>query len=192
MNYHNIVHDDMNNGDGIRVTLFCSGCTHACPGCHNPVTWDKNSGIPFDEAAKEELFAELSKDYISGVTLSGGDPMATFNRKDMLSLCQEIKEKFPNKTIWMYTGYTLDALKEQGAWNDFSKYVDVLVDGPFVEEKKSVSYEWAGSTNQRVLRKESGFEVNTSDKTELNEWLSQGSEKGCCNNDLGYEDDYGR
>ncbi len=192
MNYHNIVRDDMNNGDGIRVTLFVSGCTHQCPGCHNPQTWDKDSGIPFDEAAKEELFAELSKPYVSGVTFSGGDPMAVFNRGEVLGLLKVIKEHFPDKTVWMYTGYTIEALKEQGAWEKFSPYVDVLVDGPFVKGKASVSYEWAGSVNQRVLRNESGFTVNTSDKTQYSEWLSQGREKGCCNNDIGYEDEYGR
>lgn len=189
MNYHNIVRDDMNNGDGIRVTLFVSGCTHQCPGCHNPQTWDKDSGIPFDEAAKEELFAELSKLYVSGVTLSGGDPMAVFNRWEVFGLIKDIKERFPDKTVWLYTGYTIEALKDQRVWDKFSPYVDVLVDGPFVKDRASVSYEWAGSVNQRVLRKESGFTVNTSDKTEECEWTPQGTEKGCCNGDIGYDDE---
>lgn len=198
MNYHNIVHDDMNNGDGIRVTLFCSGCTHQCPGCQNPQTWDKDSGIPFDSSAREELFAELAKPYVDGVTLSGGDPMAVFNQYDMWELCKEIKEKFPNKTIWMYTGYTLDALRKNGVWDNFKDYIDVLVDGPFVEEKKSVSYEWAGSTNQRVLRKESNFEVNTSDKTELVAWQEKYGNAvvgqhcvTCGASDIGYDDENG-
>lgn len=166
MNYHNIVHDDFNNGDGIRVTLFESGCTHACPGCHNQGTWDKNSGIPFDEAAKEELFEQLSQNYIDGITFSGGDPFAPFNREETLALMKEIKEKFPNKTIWVYTGFTKEQLTMQGFWDNAKPFIDVLVDGRFVESLKSVSYEWAGSTNQRVLRKESDFTINTSDKTE--------------------------
>ena len=166
MNYHNIVHEDMNNGDGLRVTLFCSGCTHQCPGCHNPETWDKESGIPFDEAAKEELFNELSKDYIDGVTFSGGDPLAPFNREHNLGLMKEIKEKFPDKTVWVYTGFTKEQLTMQGFWDEVKPYVDVLVDGRFVLDKRSEAYEWAGSTNQRVLRKESDFTINTSEHTE--------------------------
>lgn len=165
MNYHNIVKDDFLNGDGIRTTLFCSGCTHACPGCHNPETWRKDSGIKFDEEAKQELFDSLKHDYIDGVTLSGGDPFSVFNRGEMLELMKEIKEKFPEKTVWVYTGYTREELEIQGFWEEAKPYVDVLVDGKFKRDLADVSYEWAGSTNQRVLRKESDFMVNTSAKT---------------------------
>lgn len=211
MNYHNIVKDDMNNGDGIRVTLFVAGCEHHCKGCQNPQTWDKDSGIPFDSSAREELLAELAKPYIDGVTLSGGDPMALYNRHAILELCKEVKEKFPGKTIWIYTGYTLGDLEAEGrtydkrpsvqipGWEAFSKYVDVLVDGPFVEEKKSISYEWAGSTNQRVLRRESNFEVNTSDKTETLAWQEKYGNAvvgrhcvTCGASDIEYNDDYER
>ena len=97
MRYHNITKDDMLNGDGLRVVLWVSGCTHACPECHNPVTWDINGGLPFDEAAKKELFAELAKPYVSGVTLSGGDPLIPQNVDDVSALIDEIKEKFPQK-----------------------------------------------------------------------------------------------
>ena len=108
MRYHDITTDDMKNGSGLRVVLWVSGCEHKCPGCHNPVTWDINDGLVFDDAAKLELFSELEKSYISGVTFSGGDPLHTQNREEVGKLICEIKEKFPKKTIWLYTGYNYD------------------------------------------------------------------------------------
>ena len=101
MRYHNITKDDMLNGDGLRVVLWTAGCSHCCPKCQNPVTWDPDGGLPFDEAAKEELFDELRKNYISGVTFSGGDPLYLGTRADLLDLIKEIKEKFPSKTMWL-------------------------------------------------------------------------------------------
>ena len=98
MRYHNITKDDMLNGDGLRVVLWVAGCEHHCPNCQNPVTWDINGGLEFDEAAKKEIFDELEKNYVSGITFSGGDPLHTQNRKDVGALIEEIKEKFPNKT----------------------------------------------------------------------------------------------
>ena len=189
MNYHNIVKDDFLNGDGLRVTLFCSGCTHACPGCHNPNTWDKHSGILFDAYAKQELFTALEKDYIDGVTLSGGDPFATFNRAAILELMKEIKEQYPTKTIWVYTGYKKEELEAQGFWNEIKPYLDVLVDGPFRQELLAVQYEWAGSTNQRVLRKESDFMENTSSLA-VNPHIPL--ECSCGDNDLKQEEDWER
>ena len=105
MQYHNITKDDMLNGDGLRVVLWVAGCGHACPGCHNPITWDAEGGLLFDQAAKAELFTELGKDYISGITFSGGDPLFPGNREEISELCREIRQKFPDKTIWLYTGY---------------------------------------------------------------------------------------
>ena len=104
MRYHNITKDDMLNGDGLRVVLWVAGCEHHCPNCQNPVTWDINGGLEFDEAAKKEIFDELEKNYVSGITFSGGDPLHTQNRKDVGALIEEIKEKFSNKTIWIYSG----------------------------------------------------------------------------------------
>lgn len=147
MNYHNIVHCDMRNGTGLRVTLFVSGCNHHCKGCHNPQTWDPNSGIEFDGAAKQELFAELNKDYISGVTFSGGDPLFPSNREVILSLCKEIKTLYPNKNIWLYTGYRYEQVKHL----EILKYIDVLVDGKYVEKLRSVNLPWVGSSNQKVI-----------------------------------------
>jgi len=149
MNYHNITKDDMLNGDGLRVVLWVAGCEHHCKGCQNPCTWDKDGGIPFDDNAKKEIFDQLDQNYISGITFSGGDPLATFNRKEVIAFMKEIKEKYSDKTIWCYTGYTLEELLD--AYVPLT-YVDVLVDGKFVEELRDVNYHWAGSTNQRVIR----------------------------------------
>lgn len=148
MNYHNITHDDMLNGDGLRVVLWVAGCTHHCKNCQNPETWDINGGIPFDKNAKEEIFNDLKKDYISGITFSGGDPLHPKHRKEVLELAKEIKEKFPTKTIWCYTGFLYEEVKDI----ENLKYIDVLVDGEFKEELKDVNLPWVGSSNQRVIR----------------------------------------
>lgn len=149
MNYHNILKDDMRNGDGLRVVLFVSGCEHHCKNCQNPITWDVNSGIEFGTAEMNEIWQELNKDYISGITLSGGDPLHPENREAIHFLCKWLKTEFPNKTIWCYTGYLFDQVKELPVM----EYIDVLVDGPFVQELADVTYKWAGSTNQHVWRK---------------------------------------
>lgn len=147
MRYHNITKDDMLNGDGLRVVLWVSGCEHRCKGCHNPVTWDINGGLEFDEAAKGEVFEELKKDYISGITLSGGDPLHMQNRTDVSRLIREIKDKFPNKTIWLYSGYDWEEVKDL----PLIENIDVFVDGEFVERLKDNLLLWRGSSNQRVI-----------------------------------------
>ena len=147
MRYHNITKEDMLNGDGLRSVLWVAGCSHGCKNCHNPITWDICGGIPFDEAAKEELLVSLEPDYISGITFSGGDPLHMQNRDEVGALIEEVREKYPNKTIWVYTGYTWDAVKDL----PYLKFVDVLVDGPFVEELKDVTLHWKGSANQSVI-----------------------------------------
>lgn len=147
MRYHNITKDDMLNGDGLRVVLWVSGCSHACKGCQNPITWDANGGIPFDEEAKEEIFAELSKDYVSGITFSGGDPLFPANRGAIYALIEEIHEKYPEKTMWLYTGFLWETIKELPCM----KYLDVVVDGEFEIEKLSLTAHWKGSSNQRVI-----------------------------------------
>ena len=151
MNFHNITHDDMNNGDGLRVVLWVAGCEHHCKGCQNPNTWDKQGGLPFTTKELDEIEGELSKDYISGITFSGGDPLATYNRDEVFYLMKRFKEEYPNKTVWCYTGYTLEELLSDGF--DLH-YIDVLVDGKFEESLKDITYHWAGSTNQRILRKQ--------------------------------------
>ena len=148
MNYHNIKHDDMNNGDGIRVTLFVSGCNHHCKGCQNPQTWSVNGGILFDSGALNEICAELDKDYISGLTLSGGDPLHPANRDTITEICKKVKYLYPHKTIWLYTGYKYEDVCDLDVMN----YIDVLVDGEYIEELRDISLEWIGSSNQRVIR----------------------------------------
>lgn len=148
MNYHNITKDDMLNGEGLRVVLWVAGCGHACKGCHNPITWDPDGGLPFDEAAKEEIFAELDNPYISGLTLSGGDPLFPGNRAVIGALVKEVREKYPNKTIWLYTGYEWDQIKDL----DFIPNLDVVIDGKFVESLKDNKLHWRGSSNQRIIQ----------------------------------------
>lgn len=153
MNYHNITYPDMNNGSGLRVVLWLSGCSHRCKNCQNQQTWDVNSGIVFDETAKKELFNELKKDYISGVTFSGGDPLHKNNLDELLSLIIKIKEKFPSKNIWLYTGFTWEEIFES-AYKTRQQIVskcDVLVDGRYIDELRDISAHWVGSTNQRVI-----------------------------------------
>ncbi|MDD3218304.1 MAG: anaerobic ribonucleoside-triphosphate reductase activating protein [Lachnospiraceae bacterium] len=147
MRYHNITKDDMLNGDGLRVVLWVAGCSHGCKGCQNPITWDPNGGIPFEEKDKEEVFEELKKDYINGITFSGGDPLFEWNEEDMTKLAGEIREKFPDKTIWLYTGYLWEDICDK----DIIKYLDVVVDGEFVISLKNTSLKWKGSSNQRVI-----------------------------------------
>ena len=137
----------MLNGDGLRTVLWVAGCSHGCKNCQNPITWDICGGIPFDDAAKEELFAELKKDYISGITFSGGDPLHMKNRDEVGNLIREIHRDFPDKTIWVYTGYLWDEVKDL----PYMKYVDVLVDGKFVEALKDTTLHWKGSSNQKVI-----------------------------------------
>lgn len=162
MNYHNITHDDMNNGDGLRVVLWLSGCSHHCYQCQNPQTWNPNSGILFDNEAKQEMFNELSKDYISGITLSGGDPIYKDNLTDVLSLLNQVRLSYPIKTIWLYTGYTLEQIlqpllintiptEEEKKRIDIVKMVDVLVDGPYIDAQRDITLKWRGSANQRVI-----------------------------------------
>lgn len=155
MNYHNITKDDMNNGDGIRVVLWVAGCEHHCPECHNPETWCYNSGIPFDYSALKELREELRKDYVSGITISGGDPFAPENRRATTGIVHWVRENFPSKTIWIYTGYTYEELIGIGIvdphiWCVLLEF-DVLVDGKYNKDLRDTSLKWRGSSNQRVI-----------------------------------------
>ena len=157
MNYHNITKDDMLNGDGLRVVLWVAGCNHQCEDCQNPITWDITGGLPFDEAAEAELFEALDKPYISGITFSGGDPLHPFNRGETFRLMRKVKEQFPNKTVWVYTGFL---------WEDFidnpkMKYIDVLVDGRFIKSLREEKLHWVGSSNQRVMNVKKSLETNS-------------------------------
>ena len=147
MRYHNITTDDMLNGDGLRTVLWVAGCTHCCKECQNPITWDVNGGVPFDEAAKQELFEKLNHDYISGITFSGGDPLHPLNREPITALAKEINETFPDKTIWLYTGFLWEDLQNE----EILKYIDVLVDGEFMIDLLDTKLKWCGSSNQRII-----------------------------------------
>lgn len=147
MRYHNITKDDMLNGDGLRVVLWLAGCNHRCKECQNPITWDPNGGLEFDEAAKQEIFEQLDEDYISGITFSGGDPLFPGNRADVTALAKEIKEKYPDKTIWIYTGFEWHAIRDL----EVIPYVDVLIDGKFIKELFDEKLHWVGSSNQKII-----------------------------------------
>lgn len=150
MNYHNITKCDMLNGEGVRVVLWVAGCQHACKGCHNPQTWNPNSGIPFDEGALQEIYDELDNPYTDGITFSGGDPLHPKNYNTILHLCTQIKQKYPNKSIWVYTGYTMEDVKY--LYSDILDYIDVLVDGKFEEALRCPDTPWIGSSNQIIHR----------------------------------------
>ncbi len=147
MRYHNITTDDMLNGDGLRTVLWVAGCPHRCQGCHNPITWDVDGGIPFDEAAEQELFEKLSADYISGITFSGGDPLHPQNREEVTRLAKRVRAELPEKTIWLYTGYTWEEISDL----EVVALADVLVDGRFEKNLFDAKLHWKGSSNQRVI-----------------------------------------
>lgn len=217
MNYHNLTYPDMNNGSGLRVVLWLSGCSHKCRGCQNPQTQDANSGIQFDESAKEELFRELDKDYISGLTLTGGDPFFENNLDGVLDLVIEVNKRYnmpqhidknteenynilnknaneirlssPKKSIWLYTGYTWDEIKENSFSDMYEKVYqykfencdikklsreytdmekrweiikkcDVIIDGKYIESQRDITLRWRGSRNQRVIDVQKSLQKN--------------------------------
>ena len=162
MNYIKISKYDTSNGIGIGVVLWVSGCNCHCHNCHNPSTWDFNAGQPFTEDTMQEILSELAKPYISHFTLSGGHPLEYQNINTVYRIVKTVKEKFPNKTIWLYTGYTWEAILEQyKIWEDNEvngicssdgvSYCDVLVDGRYEDDKRDISLAWRGSSNQRVI-----------------------------------------
>lgn len=148
MNYHNITKEDMLNGEGLRVVLWVAGCNHHCKNCHNPITWDENGGLLFDKAAEDELFEALDKPYIDGITFSGGDPLFPNNRSEIFRLIKKCRSQYPEKTIWLYTGYTWEEIKNLDGIQD----IDVIAEGEFIEELKDNNLPWVGSSNQRVIK----------------------------------------
>lgn len=149
-NYHNITTDDMKNGEGLRVVLWMSGCNHHCKGCHNKVTWDPNDGLPIDDSVFGEIIDKLGYDHISGLTLSGGDPFHPDNI-ETTRLLSVLKLSHNNKTLWIYTGYLWEDIIKDPKIRCILQWVDVIVDGEYMEELADVHYKWAGSTNQRVI-----------------------------------------
>ena len=149
MNYANIYRADIANGQGFRVSLFVSGCARNCKGCFNKEAQDPEFGKPFDDKAKQKIFKELEHDWCRGLSLLGGEPLSKLsdNRKTVIAFAKEVKDKFPNKDIAIWSGYTLEEIQADDTMKDILKYVDVLVDGPFIEEQKDLSIPFRGSRN---------------------------------------------
>ena len=156
MNYASIKTCDIANGLGVRVSLFVSGCTHHCKDCFNEMAWDFNYGNEFTKEIEDKVIDALSPSHIAGLTLLGGEPMEIVNQQGLLSLLKRVKDVYPHKNIWCYTGYLLDDLLDGGkvhcdVTDELLSYIDVLVDGPFVLEQKNIRLKFRGSENQRVI-----------------------------------------
>jgi len=157
MYYGKIAKCDIANGPGVRVTLFVSGCTNRCEGCFQPETWNFRYGWEFGEQARQEIFAELDKPFVRGLTLLGGDPFEPENQKALLPFIREVKAKYPGKDLWAYTGFTYDLLRQDGSYprceatDELLSLLDVLVDGRFVLALKDIRLRFRGSSNQRII-----------------------------------------
>ena len=154
MNYATIKNCDIANGPGVRVSLFVSGCTHHCPGCFNQVAWDFDYGQPFTQETIDKILNMLRPSFIRGLTLLGGEPFEPQNQAGVVELLRQVKRELPEKTVWAYSGYLFDRDILSGRLGDtreYLSYVDVLVDGPFIEEKKNLSLRFRGSENQRII-----------------------------------------
>ncbi len=157
MNYAEIKYCDIANGIGVRTSLFVSGCTHHCENCFNKETWDFKFGKPFDSDTEQKILQSLKPSYIDGLSLLGGEPFEPVNQRGLVGLLKRVKEEYPEKTVWCYTGYTLesDLLSESRArcevTDEMLSYIDVLVDGEFVQELYDISLRFRGSSNQRLI-----------------------------------------
>lgn len=154
MNYATIKNCDIANGPGVRVSLFVSGCTHHCPGCFNEVAWDFDYGQPFTQQTIDSVLDMLRPDYIRGLTLLGGEPFEPQNQGPVVELLRQVKQQLPEKSIWAFSGYLFDKDMLSGRLGDLGEYLsylDVLVDGRFVESKKNLSLRFRGSENQRLI-----------------------------------------
>ena len=157
MNYATIKPRDIANGPGVRVSLFVSGCTHRCPGCFNEEAWDFDYGQPFAQSSIDEILGLLQPDYVQGLTLLGGEPFDPRNQPAIVELLRQIKAKYPNKSIWAFTGYLFDRdilpgrLGDPGITREYLSYLDVLVDGPFIQARKNLTLRFRGSDNQRLI-----------------------------------------
>lgn len=157
MHYGNIKNCDIANGPGVRVTLFVSGCTNHCKNCFQPQTWDFNYGDEFTDKTEEKILTILSPDYINGLTLLGGEPFEPQNQRSLLPFVKKVKERFPNKSIWAFSGFTFEELTQKGnhanceVTDELLSLIDVLVDGRFIEELKCITLRFRGSSNQRII-----------------------------------------
>ena len=157
MNYATIKPRDIANGPGVRVSLFVSGCTHRCPGCFNAEAWDFDYGQPFDQRVIERILADLSPSFVKGLTLLGGEPFEPRNQGPIVELLRQVKAKYPGKSIWAFSGYLFDRdilpgrLGDPDITREYLGYLDVLVDGPFIQAQKNLSLRFRGSANQRLI-----------------------------------------
>lgn len=157
MNYATIKPRDIANGPGVRVSLFVSGCTHRCKGCFNQEAWDFDFGQPFTQAVIDQILDDLSPSFVKGLTLLGGEPFEPRNQPAIVELLRQVKEKYPEKSIWAFSGYLFDRdilsgrLGDPAVTAEYLSYLDVLVDGPFIESKKNLTLRFRGSENQRLI-----------------------------------------
>ena len=157
MNYADIKKIDVANGEGVRVSVFVSGCNHHCKGCFNQCAWDFNYGKKFTEKEEQQIIDYMNHDYISGLSLLGGEPLEPKNQEGLLPLVKKVKEKFPNKDIWCYTGFDFekDVVEKMAKNNETTiellKYIDIIVDGKFEEDKKDLKLQFRGSSNQKIV-----------------------------------------
>lgn len=163
MNYAEIKTCDVANGPGVRVSLFVSGCTHHCEGCFNKETWDFNFGKPFTDEVIDDIIEYMKPDYIKGITLLGGEPLEQTNQQGLLPLLRKIDQIYPEKDIWCFTGYDFEKdvigrmMKEWDETKEFMSYIDVLVDGEFMIDKKDLNLVFKGSSNQRTIMVQESF-----------------------------------
>lgn len=180
MNYATIKNCDIANGPGVRISLFVSGCTHRCKGCFNEVAWDFDYGQPFTQETIEEILNMLAPPHIAGITLLGGEPFEPQNQPALLDLLRQIKLKMPEKSIWAFSGYLFEKdilagrLGPKEITQEFVSYLDVLVDGPFILEKKDLMLRFRGSSNQRLIDVKASLQTGTT--VLWNDW--QGQERG--------------
>ena len=156
MNYGQVYYNDVANGVGCRTAFFVSGCTHHCKGCFQPATWDFQNGKPFTKEIEDEIISSMDSEYISGLTLLGGDPFEEENQDGLIGFMRRFKSQCPGKDVWAFTGYLIEDLLKGGrkhteVTDELLSYVDILVDGPFVLEKKNIRLKFRGSENQRLI-----------------------------------------
>lgn len=167
MNYGQIYYNDVANGPGCRTSLFVSGCTHHCKGCFNQMTWDFNYGEKYTDQIKDKILESLKPSYIAGLTILGGEPMEPQNQPCVLDLIKSVKKQYPDKSIWIYSGYTYEELKDRNNRRCHTEHtdeilttIDVLVDGEFHQDKKDMTLKFRGSANQRILDMKTSFTSN--------------------------------
>lgn len=158
MNFAKIKFPDVANGEGVRVSLFVSGCRNHCRGCFNPETWRFDYGEEFTEKTEKYILECLGHEYVNGLSLLGGDPLEPENIQVLIPFLKRVKERYPNKTVWLYTGYSFE-LVNKGPYREVLNYVDILVDGPFVMDLKNVNLRFRGSSNQRIIDVPATFEA---------------------------------